>query len=53
MHIPPSLFRDKFVGEEQRKRPSTATAKPVILVVSPLNAPIENLTNRSCQGHTV
>ncbi len=46
-HILPSLFYDKFVGEEQKKRPSTATVnKPVILVVSPLNALIENQIQR-------
>ena len=51
-HILPSLFYDKFVREEQRKRPSTVTVnKPAILVVSPLNALIENKIKRSCQGH--
>ena len=51
-HILPPLFYDKFVREEQRKRPSTVTVnKPVILDVSPLNALIENQIKRSCQGH--
>ena len=51
-HILPSLFYDKFVREEQRKRPSTVSVNmPVILVVSPLNALIENQIKRSCQGH--
>ena len=47
-HILPSLFYDKFVREEQRKRPSTVTVnKPVILVVLPLNALIENQLNEA------
>ena len=49
--ILPSLLCDKFVGEAQRKRPSITTVnKPVILVVSPLNALIKNQIKRSCQG---